>query len=148
MLAEQVAQALDDGRREVAAQVAFEVGVVGQRGPQQRAREAALGVGQQDGQLRALEAAARAPAIGHLLGGGQELDLALEQALGLQRGHQVLVGEHARRRAAHLLGQHLGLQEGVVEDVRGDVVGDLGQQRVALGGVELAAAHGEVERGP
>ena len=146
VLVEQVTQALDDRGREVGAQVVFEVGVVRQPRPQQRAGETALGVGQQHGQLRALQPAARPTAVGHLLGGGQELDRAVQQALGLQRRHQVLVGKHPRRRAADLLSEHLGLQEGVVEDVGGHVLGDLFQQGVAPGGVELATAHGEVEQ--
>ena len=59
-------------RREVPAQLALEPRVVGQVG-QQRARQPPLGVGEQHRELRALQAPARAPALGQLLGAGQEL---------------------------------------------------------------------------
>ena len=99
MLGEQVAEAFDDlvGGK-YAAQVGLEEGVVHERAAQQRVGQAALGVRQQHRQLRARDPLARAPALGHHVAGRQLLDAAVEQSLLLELAHQVLVGEHARRR--------------------------------------------------
>ena len=131
MLGEQVAEALDDAVREVLAQVALQPRVLAEVRRQQVARERPLGVGEQQRQLGPLEPAAAAPALGDLLGPREPLGLARQQPGGLQRDHQVLVGVHAPLGDDDLLGQDLRLQEGVVEHVLDDVVGDLEQQLVA-----------------
>jgi hypothetical protein len=60
--------AFGDRGREVAAQVALEVRLVGHVGLEQRAGQRPLGVGEQHRELGAFEALAGAAATGHLLG--------------------------------------------------------------------------------
>ncbi len=86
-------------------------------------------------------------ALQHLLGRGQELDLALELAVGLELHHQVLVVLDALRADHHLLGEDLRLQVVVVQDVRRRRRRRTpAQELVALVQRELAALDREAEQ--
>ena len=146
VLGEQVAEALDHGVGEVGAQVVLQPRVLAQVGGEQVARDRALGVGEQQRELGALQPAAGAAALGDLLGARQPLGAAVEQSARLERAHQVLVGVHPVAGDRDLLGEDLRLQEAVVEHVRDDVVGDRQQQLVARRPVELAAPLGQPEQ--
>ncbi len=74
MLGHEVPEPLDDGGREVAAEIALEVGVVGEVRAQDRGLQAELGVGEQHGELGTGHARAGALALRHLLARGQLLD--------------------------------------------------------------------------
>jgi hypothetical protein len=67
VLGEQVAEALDDPRREVALELPLQVWVVGQVGGLEALGQAALGVGQQHGDLGAQHPLAGAPPPQELL---------------------------------------------------------------------------------
>ena len=65
--------------------------------------------------------AAVRPALRHLIGRRQELDVAFQLTFGLELLHQVLVGLDPLRRLLVLLREDLRLQVVVVEHVRDDV---------------------------
>ena len=106
---------------------------------------AVLGVGDHHRELGSAQPAAGALALGDLLVAGKELQLPIEEALGLERvevprmhvhhPQRLLAGDHQRERLAPVVLQH----------EFGDVIGHLGEQRVALLGRELAVVHQLVE---
>ena len=97
-----LAEALDQCCREVGAQHAFQVGVVGEVGLLQGVGEVNLHVRSQDSQLGAGQTVAGGlQTLVQLLVGGQELDGAVQAGVLLQVVHEALV--------------QVGTQEGTVE---------------------------------
>ncbi len=123
MLGEEVAEPVDDRRREVPCEIRHEVLGIRQVRLQERSEHGTLRVRQQDGQLRARHADPVRPALRHLIGRRQELDVALQLALGLELLHQVFIGLDPLRGLLLLLREDLRLQVVVVEHVRHDVGG-------------------------
>ncbi len=132
--------------REVAQQLLGQVRVLRDVRFQQLLEGDDLGVGQQHRQLRTGQALATHLARGQFGIGRQELDLAIEQALLLQRADEVLLGTQALD--AHPLHQADGLVLAVVvhQHQPGDLVGHRRQQLVALFDGELLGAHHVVEQ--
>ena len=126
------AVALLQGRREVSNQIGLEVRIVGEVGAHHLGHVDALGVGEHDGELRRGQADPAGLALGDLFVGGQELERAVEPALGLE--HVQVPGVHVdhRQRLATGDGQRQRLRAVVVEHQLGDLVGHLGQHVVAL----------------
>jgi len=112
---------------------------IGEVAAEQRGGERALRVGEQYGTLRSCEPGPRGSPFGHLLGGREEFDLAVELVLGLELLHQVLVGLDALRRADDLLRQDLRLEVVGVEHVPDDVSRARLEQRIAILQRELAS---------
>ena len=135
-----------DGRREVLAQRLVQVGIVGERRGEHLLAQQPLGVGQEHAQLGAGEPRPGGAPLGHLLGGGQELERPLEQPAPLELDHQILVGLHPLRRGHELLAQDLHLQVVVVEDVRDHVAGDALQHLVSLLERQVAGLHGQPQQ--
>ena len=121
VLAEEVAESVDDRGREVPGQIRFEIVAVRQLALQERPEHRALSVRQQDGQLRARHAGSVRPAFRHLIGRGQGFDGPFQLTLGLELLHQVLVGLDPLGGLLLFLREDLRLEVVVVEHVRDDV---------------------------
>ena len=131
---------------EVRAQLALHEGVVGHRRLQHVLAQRELREAHQHRQLGPREPPAGAPALGDLLGGGQELERPVERPVGLEGLHQRLVRLEAVARDGLLLAQDLHLQVVVVEHLGAHVVRQLGEQRVARLGRQRAALDGQIEQ--
>ena len=110
--------------REVALQLAVEIGVVRHGARQERVVERELGVGEQHGVFRPGQALAPAHPLGERRVVGQELDAAVEAALRLQGLHRSAWRSRSRRRPPALgERERQGLQLVVAQDEGGDLVG-------------------------
>ncbi len=146
MLLDRRAIALDQRRREVAQEIADQLGVVGERRGQELGVERHLGVGQQDGELGPRQADPCSGACRQSLVVGQELDRARQLAVALEAAHQAdLLVE---RIGALPFGEadRLALQIIVAQHERGHLVGHLGELLVAPGAIETALGDHRVEQ--
>ena len=128
-----MAEPLDDRRREVPTEVVLlEVLGVREVRPDELRRDRSLRVRQQHRELGTHHPlTVRAP-LHHLLGTGQELDLAIELAVRDELLHQILVRVDALHGEVELLREDLRLQVVVVQDVLDDVGRARLEQLVAL----------------
>ena len=146
VLGEQVAEPIDDLLREVAVEIRRQVLAVGQIGLEEFAEDLSLRVGEQHGELRPRDALAGGAALPHLLGAGEELHVALELAVVLERDNELLVGLDPLCRDLVLLGQDLRLQVVVVEHVLHDVGRAILQQLVPSLQRQLASLDRKAEQ--
>ena len=123
--------ALSQGLREVLHQPVGQVRIVGQVGGQHPPAQRDLRVRQQDGEFRPGESVPCGDPCAHLVAGGQELQPAVEQALGLQRAHPGLVLAGERDPAVHRVGEREVLVEVVGQHQLGNLAGHGRQQLVA-----------------
>ena len=131
VLLERIREPLGNLRREIAQQLARQIGIVRHGRVEQLGVERELGVGEQHRELRPGERLRAPAALGDLHVVGQVLDRAVELAAGLQDLHQPLLeaevlepaplGERERQRLLIVVAQH---------ELR-HLVGHLGEQRVA-----------------
>ena len=140
MVRKQVAEALDDERREVLRQRRDEVRVVGERRLEHLLAQQALGVRQEHAQLRPGHAV-RPRLIRSAMSSpdGSASSCRSSRCRRLELDHQVLERLHPPRRDRRLLAQDLDLEVVVVEDEPDHVVGDLIQDLVSALERQLAA---------
>ncbi len=125
-------EALAHRGREITRELALEIGIVRHVARANMIVERQLGIGEQHRELGARQAFAAFRALLERLLAGQELDGAIEPALGLEHAHEALgegdilgpapLGERERERLQVIVAQHEA----------GDILGHLGKQRVAL----------------
>ena len=133
-------------RREVRLQVQVEVRVVGELPGQQLLGQHDLGPRQQHRQLGRGEPAAAVEPPAYLAPGRQPLDLAVEGAGLLEAAHEVLVHVQQRRRVGDGVRDGEVLLVVVAQHERGNLVGHLREQGVALLGGEVAVLDHPVEQ--
>ena len=131
VLADLLSEAVLHRLREVGAQVDVAVGVVGQVGVEQLVGQHDLGPRHQHRQLGHGERAAPLQPPAYLPRGRQRLELAVEDSLALELLHPVLVDVEQRRRVRDRVGEREVLLVVVAQHQVGDLVGHLGEQRVA-----------------
>ncbi len=145
MLPNQVTEPVDNGCREIASHVVVELRGVGQVRLEDQISHAALRIRHEHRKLRARHALAEPRPFRHVLGRWQVFDLPVEDAVGLEIRHELLVRLEPPGRCIDLLREDLGLEEVVEQDPGYDVVDDGGHQFVAVVAAELAPLLGEAE---
>ncbi len=125
MRADRVREPLADLDREVLHQIAFERRIVGQVGIEDLDDVGVLGVGDHHGELGRPQAAAGALSFGDLLVGRQELEFAVEVALGFERLEVAGMHVHHRPRLGASDHQRQRLGSVVVEDETRHLAGHL-----------------------
>ena len=127
-----VGELLAQRGREVAAQRGGDPRILGQVRGQQLVEQPHLAVGEQHRVLGAVRPLLLRAPLGNDLVVGQELDGAIQPPGLLEEPHEAHLRVEQRRRDAVGDRQHLRLEIVVAQHQRGDVVGHLRQQRVAL----------------
>ena len=140
-------EALDQCCREVAAQNAFQVGVVREVGLLQCVGEVNLHVRSQDGQLGAGQAVAGGlQTLVQLLVGGQELDGAVQAGVLFQVVHEALVQVGAQEGTVELTLQQNVLLNVGLEDLAADLVLQGLDEGSTLFAGQLAVCHEAVHQ--
>jgi hypothetical protein len=123
---------------EIALELAAEIGIVGDGALQELVVEGELGIGEEHRKLGPGEALAQARPLGQ--GGvvGQEFDRAVEPPLALQSLHQPLDEAEIARALGLGEREREALEIVVAQDEAPDLVGHLGEERVARGLVEAS----------
>ena len=124
--------------REIAHEIALEVGIVRHLAAEQLVEQGDLGIGQQHGKLRPGERGRLRLALRHVRLVGQELDLAIKLASMLQLPHQPGLEAHFRHAARFDQRQGKRLNIVVAQAQLGHLIGHLRQKLVARGPGELA----------